>query len=127
MLCNFREIWPHAMNNLSLKIHPLGAIYAWNGPFFKLERIDMRKLFFIALASFYAATAFAASDAKSSSAPSSDKDTAAVVKDEQADNAKDKEAVKKATPKAEQSAKEAADKTKAQASKGKTQSESTAK
>jgi len=68
----------------------------------------MKKLLFLALASLSAATAFAASD----------KDTAAVVKDEKADNAQDKQAVKKASPKAVQSAKEEADKTKAQPSSG---------
>jgi Ni/Co efflux regulator RcnB len=68
----------------------------------------MKKLVFILLASLYACTAFAASD----------KDTAAVVKDEKADNAKDKHAVKKASPKAMQSAKEEAGKTRAQPEKG---------
>jgi len=75
----------------------------------------MKKLFSIVLASFFVVTAFAADE--KSSGKSSDKDTAAVVKDEQADNAKDKKAVKEATPKAKQSAKEAADKTKTQAGK----------
>jgi len=87
----------------------------------------MRKLPFIVLASFYAATAFAAPNDKSSSGQSSDKDTAAVVKDEQADNAKDKQAVKEASPKAKQSAKEAADKTKGQSGQGAAKSESTSK
>jgi hypothetical protein len=87
----------------------------------------MKKLFFLALASFYAVTAFAAPGEKSPSGKSSDKDTAAVVKDDQADNAKDKQAVKEASPKAKQSAKEAADKTKAQAGKGETTSGSTSK
>lgn len=73
----------------------------------------MKKTVFILLASLYACSAFAASD----------KDTAAVVKDEKADNAQDKHAVKKATPKAKQSAKEEADKTKAQAGKSGAQSE----
>lgn len=73
----------------------------------------MKKLFFILLTSLYACTAFAASD----------KDTAAVVKDEKADNAQDKHAVKKATPKATQNAKEEADKTRAQAGKGGAKSE----
>ena len=68
----------------------------------------MKKLLFIVLASLSAATASAASD----------KDTAAVVKDEKADNAQDKQAVKKASPKALQSAKEEAEKTKAQPSTG---------
>lgn len=67
----------------------------------------MKKIFLILLTSLYACTAFAASD----------KDTAAVVKDEKADNAQDKHAVKKATPKAKQNAKEEADKTKAQSGK----------
>jgi hypothetical protein len=72
-------------------------------------------------------TAFAASDQKSSPGKASDKDTGAVVKDEQADNAKDKEAVKQASPKAKQSAKEAADKTKAQSGQGETKSGGTSK
>lgn len=77
----------------------------------------MKKLLFLVLASLSTATAFAASD----------KDTAAVVKDEKADNAQDKQAVKKASPKALQSAKEEADKTKAQPSKGQQKSESSSK
>jgi len=68
----------------------------------------MKKILFILLAGLYACSAFAASD----------KDTAAVVKDEKADNAQHKHAVKKATPKATQNAKEEADKTKTQAEKG---------
>jgi len=74
----------------------------------------MKNLLFIVLASLSTATAFAASD----------KDTATVLKDEKADNAQDKQAVKKASPKALQSAKEEADKTKAQPSKGQTGSPS---
>jgi Ni/Co efflux regulator RcnB len=77
----------------------------------------MKKILFIVLAGLSTAAAFAASD----------KDTAAVVKDEKADNAQDKQAVKKASPKALQSAKEEADKTKAQPSKGQTGSQGSSK
>jgi len=86
----------------------------------------MKKLFFIVMASCYAVTAFAASEDKSST-KTSDKNTGTVVKDEQADNAKDKQAVKEATPKAKQSAKEEADKTKAHAGKSAAKSDSTTK
>ncbi|MBK4735300.1 hypothetical protein [Noviherbaspirillum pedocola] len=68
----------------------------------------MKKIVFIVLAGLYACSAFAASD----------KDTAAVVKDEKADNTQHKPVVKNASPKATQHAKEEADKTKAQAEKG---------
>jgi Ni/Co efflux regulator RcnB len=77
----------------------------------------MKKLLFIMLASLSTASAFAASD----------KDTAAVVKDEKADNAQDKKTVKKASPKAMQSAKEGADKAKIQSSKGQTGSGNSSK
>ena len=77
----------------------------------------MKKLLFIVLASISITTALAASD----------KDTATVLKDEKADNAQDKQAVKKASPKALQSAKEEADKTKAQPGKAQMKSESTSK
>ncbi|MDB5798712.1 MAG: hypothetical protein JWP36_2614 [Paucimonas sp.] len=75
----------------------------------------MKKLFLFAISGFVAASAWAASDDKSSARKSSDKDTAALVKDEKADNAADKKAVKKATPAAKQGAKEEADKVKADA------------
>lgn len=81
------------------------------------KRVSMRKILFIVLASFYAITSFAASGEKSSSATSSEKDTAVIVKDEKADNAKDKEVVKKASPEARKNAKEEAEKTKAKTGK----------
>ncbi len=68
----------------------------------------MKKLLLIVIASLSTATAFATAD----------KDTAAVVRDQKADNAQDKQAFKKASPKALQSAKEEADKTKAHSGKG---------
>jgi hypothetical protein len=77
----------------------------------------MKKLLFTLLASLSMASAFAASD----------KDTAAVVKDEKADNAQDKKPVKKASPKAVESAKEEADKAKMQTSKGQTGSGNSSK
>jgi Ni/Co efflux regulator RcnB len=77
----------------------------------------MKKLLVILMVGLSTATAFAASD----------KDTAAVVKDEKADNAQDKKAVKKASPKALQGAKEEADKTKAQPSNSQAGSQSSSK
>jgi chromatin remodeling complex protein RSC6 len=85
--------------------------------YFKPERITVKKLLFMTLASLYALSASAASD----------KDTAAVVKDEQAGNAKDKAMVKKASPEAKQSAKDEARKTKAQPSSGESSTGSSAK
>jgi hypothetical protein len=77
----------------------------------------MKKSLFMVLAGLSTVAAFAASD----------KDTATVVRDEKADNAQDKQAVKKASPKALQGAKEEADKSKAQAGKGQTSTGSSAK
>ena len=77
----------------------------------------MKKLLLMTVASLFALSAFAASD----------KDTAAVVKDEQAGNAKDKAMVKKASPEAKQSAKEEARKTKAQPGSGESSSGSSSK
>lgn len=68
----------------------------------------MKKVLLMTLASLYALSASAAAD----------KDTAAVVKDEQVGNAKHKPLVKKATPQAKQSAKEEGRKTKAQSGAG---------
>jgi hypothetical protein len=76
--------------------------------YFKSERTPVKKVLLMTLASLYALSASAAAD----------KDTAAVVKDEQAGNAKHKPMVKKATPQAKQSAKEEGRKTKAQSGAG---------
>jgi Cu/Ag efflux protein CusF len=77
----------------------------------------MKKFLFLTLASLSAVSGFAASD----------KDTAAVVKDEQAGNAKSKPLVKKASPQAKQNAKEEGSKTKAQSGTGESSSGSGSK
>ena len=71
----------------------------------------MKKILFLTLASLYAASASAASTA-------SDKDTAAVVKDEKVGNAEHKPLVKKATPQTKETAKEEGRKAKAQPATG---------
>lgn len=68
----------------------------------------MKKLLFIIVTSLSVATAYAASD----------KDTAAVVKDEKVGNSQDKKAVKKASSKDLENAKEEAAKTSGEPSKG---------
>ena len=77
----------------------------------------MKKVLLMTLASLYALSASAAAD----------KDTAAVVKDEQAGNANHKPMVKKATPQARQNAKEEGRKAKAQSGAGEAGSASGAK
>ena len=77
----------------------------------------MKRLLFFTAASICATTVFAASGDKASTDKSADRDTAVVVTDEKADNVKDKQVVKKATPRVKQNAKEEADKTKAQGTK----------
>lgn len=83
------------------------------------ERFLMKKIIFLAVAGLYAGVAMAAAHtaAPATDKATSDKNTATVLPDNKADNAGDKKAVKSITPKARESAKEEADKTKAGTSK----------
>jgi hypothetical protein len=79
----------------------------------------MKKFLFLAVATLYTGAALAAAHtaAPATDKPASDKNTAAVLPDEKAENAGDKKAVKSITPKVRDTAKEEADKTKTGANK----------
>lgn len=75
----------------------------------------MKKFIFLIVVTLFSSAAFAAAHTAAPTTtdkPTSDKNTAAVLPDEKAENAGDKKAVKSITPKVRDAAKEEADKTK---------------
>jgi hypothetical protein len=79
----------------------------------------MKKYIFVAIAALYTSAALAAAHtaAPTTDKRTSDKNTAAVLPDDKAENTGDKKAVKSITPKVRDTAKEEADKAKAGAGK----------